>query len=754
MAVNSSTSFEGTIASTWKESRPWWPAPARPASGAPNVLIIVLDDVGFSDIGCYGSGIATPRMDALASAGLRYNNFHVTAMCSPTRACLMTGRNAHAVGVGVIAEWAGGFPGYRGKLSRSAATLAETLGLHGYGSYAIGKWHLLNMEEYGSAGPHDGWPLGRGFNRWYGFHGALADQWNPEMFKDNRAVELQKGSHYHLSADLVDHAIGDIRDHLASAPDRPFFQYLALGACHWPHQVPQSFIDSYRGRFSQGWDVERGQRFQRQLELGVVPAGTVLAPRNPGVPAWADLDRETRRTSERLQEAYAGFMEHTDAQIGRLVDFLAGMDQLENTLVMLLSDNGASAEGGVAGAVNARRNLVYEKETPDYTHSRIDEIGGERAFNHYATGWAQVSNTPLKWYKRGNHGGGIRAPLIVHWPRGLRDTGAVRSQYHHVIDIAPTVYELAGAHVPELFQGVPQIPMHGTSMAYSFTDAGAATRKTRQVFEMLGDRAIWHQGWKAVARHAKGQDFAADRWELYWLDADFSECDDLAAKEPEKLAQLVAVWDEEATRHQIYPLDDRETERLLDRPRANPRTLFELTAGMSRMDRHASPDISDRGFLIEARYVNVEGSSTEGVIVSYGSWFGGIVLYVAGGKAHFEYLYSESKRHIVSADVPCAPGPVGISVRFERTGRHAGTAHLAIDGHVAASVAIDRTWTVNVLTAGMHCGYDGTAPVSEAYRPPYTFTGQDLRVRVGLDPRPDGATASDARAFAAALKEQ
>jgi arylsulfatase A-like enzyme len=321
----------------------------------------VLDDEGFSDIGCFGSEIATPHMDALAAGGLRYNNFHVTAMCSPTRACLLTGRNAHAAGMGIISEWAGGYPGYRGKLSKAAATIAEVLAPHSYASYAVGKWHLMNTDEYGPAGPHDGWPLGRGFNRWYGFHGALADQWNPELYQDNRSVEIDKPEGYHLSADLVDHAIGDMRDHLTASPDRPFFQYVAFGACLWPHHVPQEFIDKYRGCYSQGWDAVRQQRFAKQQALGIVPPGTQLAPRNPGVLPWAEVEPDVRRVNERLQETYAAFMEHTDAEIGRLVNFLAQTKQLDNTMIVLISDNGASPEGGAIGAVNARRNLVFEK---------------------------------------------------------------------------------------------------------------------------------------------------------------------------------------------------------------------------------------------------------------------------------------------------------------------------------------------------------------------------------------------------------
>ncbi len=506
--------FKGSIGRTYQDSQPWWPDELPARKGAPNIVIIVLDDVGFADLGCYGSEIATPCMDRLARNGVRYSNFHVTSMCSPTRAGLFTGRNAHAVGMGIIAEWSSGYPGYRGQVTAQAATIPEVLRDYAYGTYAVGKWHLTNIAHYGAAGPQDNWPLGRGFSRWYGFHGALTDQWNPELYQDNRPIHLHPGEAYHLSADLVDHAIGDIRDHKTSAPHRPFLLYLAFGACHFPHHVPRQFIEKYRGRYDIGWDAVRATRLERQHKLGIVPAGTGLAP--------------LRRLCARLQETYAAFLEHTDAQIGRLIEYLDSLGNLEDTLIVLLSDNGASPEGGPTGAFNLRKHMVYEEESPETGLSRLDDIGGDLAFNHYPTGWAQASNTPLKWYKKDTHGGGIRAPLIIHWPQGISARNAIRAQFHHVVDIAPTLYELVAVEAPTQYRGAPQMPLHGTSMAYTF-EADVPTRKEIQHFEMLGDRAIWHRGWKAVARHPKGTDFDADQWELYHLDDDFAELNDLAA---------------------------------------------------------------------------------------------------------------------------------------------------------------------------------------------------------------------------------
>jgi len=749
--VEHPTSFLGNIGYTWRQSTPWWPKPSKPPNNSPNIVFIVLDDVGFSDIGCFGSEISTPNMDALAAGGLRYNNFHVTAMCSPTRACLLTGRNAHAVGMGIISEWAGGYPGYRGKLSHEATTIPEVLAHHSYASYAVGKWHLMNTDEYGAAGPHDGWPLGRGFSRWYGFHGALADQWNPELFQDNRAIEHHKTENYHLSTDLVNHAIDDIRDHLASAPHRPFFHYLAFGACHWPHHVPQEYIERYRGKYSKGWDAIRAERFAKQQTLGIIPPSTQLAPRNPGVLAWEQTDPEVRIVNERLQETYAAFMEHTDDQIGRLVCFLRDVGQLDDTLIVLISDNGASPEGGATGAINARRNLVYQKETTPEALARIDKIGGDKAFNHYATGWAQVSNTPLKWYKRGNHGGGIRAPLIIHWPLGIQSGGQIRSQFHHVIDLAPTIYQILEISAPTLHRGIKQLPIHGVSMAYTFNQADASTKKNTQIFEMLGDRAIWHKGWKGVVRHVKGQDFNKDNWELYDLQADFSECNDLAAKHSETIAQLSELWNKEAQHHKVLPLDDRETERLADRPKTAPRMRYELSSGMSRIDRHASPDITNCSYRIDAEYIQDPGKSVQGVILSYGSWFGGIVLYAKDGRLNFEYLYSDSLRHTLSFDLPSTVGLVKSAVKFVNTGKHQGLAQMIMCDKVVATLEIPRTWTVNILTCGMNCGRDGKAPVSDSYAAPFVFTGRNLRVVFELSSIDHTNTQ---RTFNSALKEQ
>jgi arylsulfatase len=734
--------FRGIVGRTWRESTPWWPEPPRPPAGAPNLVFIVLDDVGFADLGCYGSEINTPAMDRLAAGGLRYNNFHVTSMCSPTRACLLTGRNAHAVGMGIIAEWSTGFPGYRGRITRRAATLAEILHDHAYNTLAVGKWHLTPLAEATSAGPFDDWPLARGFDRWYGFHGALTDQWNPELFEDNHAIDVARDGD-HLSEHLIDRAIAFVRDQQSVAPEKPFFLYVAFGACHWPHHVPHPNLMKYRGRYDEGWDAVRERRLVRQKALGIVPPSTDLAPRNPGVVAWNTLSADERRLFARLQEAYAAFLDHTDTQIGRLLAFLDAIGRLDDTLLVLLSDNGASPEGGASGAVNQRKHLAYEPETLAETLAGIDRIGTEHAFNHYPTGWAQASNTPLKWYKKDTHGGGIRAPFLVHWPRRIRDGGHIRSQYHHVIDVVPTVLEILGIDAPTEYRGVPQMPIHGVSLAYTFDSPEAETRKVTQHFELLGDRALWHRGWKAVARHDKGAEFDVDRWELYRLDEDFSECHDLADKHPERLRDLIDRWWAEAGGNQVLPLDDREYERVAANVRALARSRYVYRPGMARIDRLSSPDVTDRSWSIAAE-VEVPAAGAEGVILAAGTRFAGYALYVQDGRCVWEYVYSESARHVIRSDASLPTGRVEVRYEFTRTGPRRGRGALYIDDEPAGAVEIPKTWPIHGTTGGVHCGRDGGAPVSDGYTPPFAFTGTIHRVVVELagDGEADGKGAA------------
>lgn len=745
--MTASSSFGGRIGRTWRDSVAWWPEAATAPAGSPNILFIVLDDVGYSDLGCYGSEIETPRMDALAAGGLRYSNFHVTAMCSPTRAALLTGRNAHAVGMGAIAEWSTGFPGYQGRITPQAATIAQMLGPQGYGTYSVGKWHLANMGDYPTGAARDYWPLGKGFNRWYGFLGGFIDHWNPDLHEDNHPVQRAPQEGYHLTQDLADHTIEFVRDHVTSTPGRPWLTYLALGAGHWPLHVPQEWIDKYRGRYDGGWDAVREQRLARQKAMGLVPADTTLAPANPNVRAWDSLAPQERALCARLQETYAGFLSHADAQIGRVVDYLAATGQLENTAIVLLSDNGASGEGGPTGAVNIRRHMSMERETVEYGLERLDQIGSEYSFPHYPMGWAQASNTPLKWFKRNTHGGGIRAPLVVHWPARIRDQGTIRHQYHHVSDVVPTLLDALGLQPPQVHQGHAQMPLHGTSMVYSFDDAATPTRKETQHFEMAGDRAIWHRGWKAVARHTKGEDFDADRWELYHLEKDFAEIEDLARQHPDRVQALVDLWWEEAQRYGVLPLDDRDVERSLEWSRRQVPRRFELQPGMARLDRQLVPPINDRSWRLRAQLHAVQPDA-RGIVVACGSRFGGYQLHCQDGKAVFTYAVHESLAHRLEAALP--QGDVTLEVSFTRTGERAGRFELRANGVAAGSAQVARTWLIFGMTGGLTCGH-GNVPVTDECLPPSALAGLrlgEVLVEVDTDSQ------AESNAFGAILQEQ
>ena len=732
--------FKGVIGHSYANSKEAWPEPVRAPANAPDIVFILLDDVGFSDFGCYGSEIDTPNVDRLARDGVRHTNFHVMAMCSPTRASLLTGRNAHSVGMGIISEWAGGFPGYRGLVTRRAATVAEILRDNGYGTIAVGKWHLTPMKEVSAAGPFGNWPLGRGFDRWYGFHGAFTDQWNPELYRDNHPIERPAGEDYHLSEDLVTQAIRYVDNHKVAAPEQPYFLYLAFGACHWPHHVPQALVDKYKGRYASGWDEIRKARFARQKALGAVPPTAELPSGNPGVPAWDDLTEEERRFCERSQEVYAGFIDHTDQQIGRLLVFLEARGHAENTLIVLMSDNGASPEGGPLGtvALNARKHLYHGPETSEERRASVDTLGGHTSYPHYAFGWAQVSNTPLKWYKMNTYGGGVRSPLIMHWPARLSG-GALQSQYHHAIDVMPTVLDVLGIEAPASYRGVSQMPVEGTSMAYTFNAADAPTRKLTQFFEMAGERAIWHRGWKAVTRHKPGADFESEPWALYHLDQDFSECRDLAQTRPEKLKQLVDLWWAEAKGGNALPLDDKWAARSNVNLGVPARRFYRFFPGLERIDRIMAPDIARRSYSISAD-VEIPAAGAQGVLLAFGGALAGYVLYVKDGRLTYEYVFSGHQKYVVHADRPLTPGRHVLRYEFTDAPDDGGRGALFIDGIAVGSIAILRTWPLRAVQAGLTCGRDTGLPVSDAYECPFAFTAtiHCIDVELGEERKADG----------------
>lgn len=563
--------YEATIGRTFAESEPHHPARTSVPAGAPNIVMVILDDLGFSDFGCFGSEIETPTADRLAAEGVRFTNFHVPPVCSPSRACLLTGRNHHAAGMGLVPNFPMGYPGYRGSLHHSTATLGEMLQPLGYSTFAAGKWHLSPMADFTGAGPFDQWPVQRGFDRYYGNPDGMTNQWRPDLVEDNHWTDTPDDPGYHFSADIVDRSIDMIRGHRNGSEDRPFFLYLAFCAPHFPHHVPKEYVDKYVDVFEKGWDATRADRLARQKELGVVAPGTELPPRNPGVKAWDDYDVEAQRAMRQLQAAFAGMVEHTDEQLGRLVDELASMGELDHTIFLLFSDNGASQEGGEVGSLNSMRYFLTGFD-PDRELSEIgdnlDTIGGPEWWNNYGIGWSMASNTPLKRWKQDTHGGGVRSPLIVRYPSAIEDPGSVRGQFAHVVDVLPTLLDYVGVEAPEVVKGVEQKPLSGTSFRSCLENSGAGAARQTQYFEVNGQRAIWHEGWKAVTHHepelsmlflgsgsaAEETDFDADQWELYHLDEDWNEVHDLAQDEPERLAHLIDLWWAEAERNDVLPL--------------------------------------------------------------------------------------------------------------------------------------------------------------------------------------------------------
>ena len=745
------------IGKTVPESTPHWPAaPKRPA-GAPNILLVLFDDVGFSDFGCYGSSIRTPTIDQTAARGLRYCGFHTTAMCSTTRAALLTGRNHHAVGVGCLANFDSGFPGYRGKISPDAGTLAEMLRPHGWRNYMVGKWHVTPLTQSGPAGPFDGWPLGRGFDRFYGFLDAETDQYAPELVRDNTHVDPPDTyeSGYHLTSDLVDQSIRMLAEHQADAPDAPWLLWLALGACHAPHQAPHDLIRGYDAQFAHGWDVEREQRLARQKALGLVPPDTALPPRNDGVPAWDSLGADEQRVFTRLQSAYAGMLTHADEQLARLMQFLETSGMADDTLVLVLSDNGASQEGGVAGFVNAMGPYNLRREEMAEKLARIDDIGGPGTHANFPQGWAMASNTPLKRYKQNTHGGGIRDPLVVSWPgkdgSGIAARGELRHGFWHARDLLPTLLDICGVAAPDSVNGVAQLPVTGESWRATLANAKAPGRQGPQYFEMFGHRGIWHEGWKAVTWHAPDTAFDADRWELYHLAEDFSECHDRAAAEPERLAQLQALWWQEAEANHVLPLDERFGARFAENARRvqGARTQFVFHAGMGHLPTDVAPDVRSRGYDIVAD-VLIPPEGAEGVLIAHGDATSGYALYLQGG--HLVHDINIGGLHqVLRSDRPVPPGrhrlgyrmqlgPMVLTPPIHGLGRvvvpASRTGSLWIDGEQVGELAYKAGFTSLISWSGLDIGRDRASPVSH-YTAPFEFTGRLIKVTMTLQPQQD-----------------
>ena len=726
-----STTAPQRIGLTTADSTPHWPAPATAPKGAPNVITIVFDDLGFADLGCYGSEIATPHIDALAAGGLRYTNFHTTALCSPTRAALLTGRNHHSVGMGGLADWDFGFPGMRGRIARSAGTLAEILRGSGYNTFATGKWHLTPTFETSAAGPFDQWPLQRGFDRYFGFLEGETSQWHPELVRDNAHVETPDRPDYHLTEDIVDQSIGFIRNQQMMSAGKPFFLYMALGAQHAPHHAPKRYIDKYLDVAARGWDVIRAERLARQKALGIVPAHTELPERNPGVKAWSELSEDAKRLAIHLQAAFAGMLEHADEHIGRLIEFLRGSGLLENTFITLISDNGASQEGSPFGTVNALRYFNGVRDTLEDNLPYLNEIGGPRPNNNYPLGWAMAGNTPLKRYKQNTHGGGVRDPLIVHWPKGIQAPGGIRPQFHHVSDITPTVLELTGVDLPAQINGVAQQPLEGTSLAYSLNAPQEPTRKQVQYFEMLGHRGIWHDGWKAVTVHRPGTPFESDVWELYHVATDFNETHDLAREKPEKLQQMIALWFAEAGRCKVLPMNDTLERFVTSNPHSvAARRHWELKPGGGRIPQATAPDIRNRSYRITAQVVIPEAGA-QGALLAQGDWCGGYAFFVQDG--HLVHDYNFVNRHyIVRSSMPIPPGRHELVYEMRKTGEYRGEGRLMIDGQVCGQVDLPQTYRAQASFLGLEVGRSPRPAPSELFEGAFPFTGVLEKVIVDL----------------------
>ncbi|WP_436791466.1 sulfatase-like hydrolase/transferase [Yinghuangia sp. YIM S10712] len=737
-----------------------YPQDPKPKAGAPDVLVIVLDDLGFAQTGAFGSDMATPNIDRLAAGGLRYNRFHVTALCSPTRASLLTGRNHHAVGVGFLVDIPIAYRGYNARVPKSAATLPRILKDAGYSTMAVGKWHLTPRWERSPSGPFDRWPLGFGFERFYGFLQGDANHWAPELVCDNHYVEPPKGPEegYHLSEDLVDTAMRMILDQKQANPDKPYFMYLPFGAMHSPHHVAPEWVEPYRGRFDQGWERLREETFARQVAAGIVPEDTELPERPPWIQEWDALGADDRRMFARMQEVYAGFLTHTDAQIGRLLDFLERTGRLDNTLVLLMSDNGASAEGGQLGTVNEHRFSTRMGDSTARNIAESENWGGPDTYPHYAWGWAWAGNTPLRLWKRYTWLGGTRAPLIAHWPDGIGARGEIRSQIAHAADLMPTILEVCGVEAPGVVDGVPQQEIDGRSLTATFADAEAPAPRSTQYFEMLGSRSIIHGEWKATTDHVSrgvldeerlllgSRDFATDRWSLFHLADDFAEARDLADEHPDLVAELEDRWFDEAERNHVLPLDDTMQDRLA--------ALIFPTYGIPSQGRYlpGGGPVRDEtlpplfgGFTLTADIEVPEGDAN-GVLAALGDLTGGFVLRVADGRLSFTCSRAGEVDR-VTADGPLAPGRHTVGVRFRPgTGGSddAGTFALLEDGKEIASTALGGPWPVAFQHggAGLSIGHDRGLPVDRAYRPPHRWNGvlHEVAVHTGTPPEPDLAS--------------
>jgi arylsulfatase A-like enzyme len=732
--------FGGRIGRDWRDSQPWWPAEPTPAAGSPNVVLVVLDDVGYALLGCYGSDIDTPVLDRLATSGVRLANFHTTSLCSPTRACLLTGRNHHRSGMGRVADLAIGYPGYWGKPPRENGYLSEILRAAGYASYAIGKWHLSPEDETNMAASRATWPLARGFDRWYGFHGGETHQFVPALYHDNHSVRppgtIEDG--YHLTEDLADRAIEFLGDLRAVDVDKPFFLYFATGACHSPHQPPARWLEHYRGCFDLGWDAWREQVFARQLAMRLLPAATTLSQRPDWVPPWDSLDQPEKAVAARFMECFAGFLSHADEQIGRVLDFVRERGELDNTVVVVVSDNGASAEGGASGSINDVRMLNLDPASTDEMFSRLAEIGGPLTHNNYPWGWTMAGNTPFRRWKREVHEGGVADPCIVCWPAGPVAAGSIRGQFTHAIDVMPTLVELLGIEPPTHIDGVEQTAIDGVSFGYLLPEGGesAAGRHETQYFEMFGSRAIYHKGWKAVTFHPVGplyddQDpnasFDDDTWELCHVAEDLSESRNVADQHPGLLTELVELWWAEARRNQVLPLDNRVLWAIVH-PKPDhrrPREAYRYFQGGAQVPESVAVNVRNRSHALIVDLLIPDAGRTDGVLIAMGSALGGWSLHILGSKLRYVHNLYGKERHTIYSVEAISPGEHHVEFAFTKDEGPGGTGVLSCDGRELArqQIPLFTPSGFNGVGAGLTCGYEWGPAVGAGYTAPFPFAG-------------------------------
>ena len=719
-------------------------------AGAPNVVIVLIDDIGFGHSSAFGGPIRMPTLEKLAAGGLKYNRFHTTALCSPTRVALLTGRNHHVNNAGAIMELATGFPGNTGVRPLSVTPLAEILRLNGYSTAAFGKYHETAPWEVSVSGPYDRWPTHSGFDKFYGFIGGETNQWAPAIYDGTVRIEVPHTPDYHFTTDMTDQAIRWVSAQQALTPDKPFYLYFATGATHAPHHAPKEWIEKYKGQFNGGWDELREETYARQKKLGVIPANAELTPRPREIPAWKDMSADQKRLFERQMETFAGFAEHTDHEVGRLVAQLESIGELDDTLFFyIVGDNGASAEGGPEGTYNEMMALNGIVGKADQMMDHIDDWGSPTTFPHFAIGWAWAGNTPFQWTKQvASHFGGTRNGMVLHWPKGFEAKGEVRSQFHHVIDVAPTVLEAAKLPEPSMVNGVEQRPMDGVSMLYTVDDVKAADRRTTQYFEMFGNRGVYHDGWVACTRHsipwlmAKNPPLSEDVWELYDVNEDFSEANDLAAQQPEKLRELQEVFLREARKNHVLPIDDRRSERFDPAVAGRPdllagRKSLTVYPGMTGMMENAFINVKGAHHTVTAE-IEVPDARASGVIIAQAGYFGGWTLYVRDGVVPHEYNFFALERTNIAAPTALTAGKHSIVYEFipdEAKPGTGGKSILTLDGKKVAEGHIPKTQPFAFSgDEGADVGLDGETNVSPDYaQGDNAFTGRIARVTVKVN---------------------